>query len=74
MKLTQVGAAKQQLEIPLGVVADIPGKVDNSVPRLRNADAVGFQEALASWAGCSLHKPCGRAALASEVHSTHVRL
>ncbi|OLP79965.1 putative protein phosphatase 2C 6 [Symbiodinium microadriaticum] len=31
-----VGAAKQQLEIPLGVVADIPGKVDNSVSYVGN--------------------------------------
>ena len=29
---TEVGAAKQQLEIPLDVVADIPTKVDSSVP------------------------------------------
>ena len=28
----EVGAAKQQLEIPLDVVADIPTKVDSSVP------------------------------------------
>ena len=28
----EVGSAKQQLEIPLDVVADIPTKVDSSVP------------------------------------------
>merc|ERR1711935_1066775 len=31
-----VGASKQQLEIPLDVVADIPGKVDSSVSYVGN--------------------------------------